>query len=182
MTNSEGKAVVNGYNVLITDETKPIENAFVTISDGKINVVLPDEMTFDYNNRITATVTDKDNNPVKDMSITFTDSTEKSDTNLTDENGRATVPPVNIDYTDVNGYSEVDGYIVTVVNEAGAIEKAFITHTEDNKITVELPENVKFDYANRITVTVLNKADKTAVKDMNVTVSEKPLLLKKPLM
>lgn len=173
MTDSEGKAVVNGYNVLVTDETKPIENAFVTISDGKINVVLPDEMTFDYNNRITATVTDKDNNPVKDMSITFTDSTEKSETNLTDENGRATVPPVNIDYTDVNGYSEVDGYIVTVVNEAGAIEKAFITHTEDDKITVELPENVKFDYANRITVTVLNKADKTAVKDMNVTVSEK---------
>lgn len=176
MTDSEGKAVVNGYNVLITDETNPIENAFVIITDGKINVVLPDEMTFDYNNRITATVTDKDNNPVKDMSVTFTDSTEKSETNLTDENGRATVPPVNVDYTDVNGYSEVDGYIVTVVNEAGAIEKAFVTHTEDNKITIELPENVKFDYANRITVTVLNKSDKTAVKDMNVTVSEKAVV------
>ena len=176
MTDSEGNAVVNGYNVLITDETKPIENAFVTIADGKINVVLPDEMTFDYNNRITATVSDKDNNPVKDMSVTFTDSAEKTETNLTDENGRATVPSVNVDYTDVNGYSEVDGYIVTVVNEAGTIEKAFITHTEDNKITVELPENVKFDYANRITVTVLNKADKTAVKDMNVTVSEKSVV------
>lgn len=176
MTDSEGKAVVNGYNILLSDEQKVIENAFVYIKDNKIYVELPDGTVFDYNNRITATVTDKDNNPVKDMSVTFTDSTEKSETNLTNENGRATVPPVNIDYTDVNGYSEVDGYIVTVVNEAGAIEKAFVTHTEDNKITVELPENVKFDYANRITVTVLNKADKTAVKDMNVTVSEKSVV------
>ena len=173
MTDSEGKAVVNGYNVLIEDEIKPIENAFIYIKDNKIYVELPEGTAFDYNNRITATVTDKDNNPVKDMSVTFTDSTEKIETNLTDENGRATVPPVNVDYTDVNGYSEVDGYVVTVVNEAGAIEKAFVTHTEDNKITVELSENVKFDYANRITVMVLNKADKTAVKDMNVTVSEK---------
>ena len=184
MTDSEGNAVVNGYNVFITDETKPIENAFVTIADGKINVVLPDEMTFDYSNRITATVTDKDNNPVKDMSVTFTDSTENSETNLTDENGRATVPPVNIDYTDVNGYSEVDGYIVTVINETGAIEKAFVTHNAEVKnedgtvetaesITVELPENIVFDYNNRITVTVLNKAEQTAVQDMNITVSEK---------
>ena len=176
MTDSEGKAVVNSYNILLSDEQKVIENAFVYIKDNKIYVELPEGTAFDYNNRITATVTDKDNNPVKDMSVTFTDSTEKTETNLTDENGRATVPPVNIDYTDVNGYSEVDGYIVTVVNEAGAIEKSFVTHTEDNRIIVELPENVKFDYANRITVTVLNKPDKTAVKDMNVTVSEKAVV------
>ncbi|PWM68360.1 MAG: hypothetical protein DBX61_03660 [Clostridiales bacterium] len=176
MTDSEGKAVVNGYNILLSDEQKVIENAFVYIKNNKIYVELPEGTAFDYDNRITATVTDKDDNPVKDMSVTFTDSTEKSETNLTDENGRATVPPVNIDYTDINGYSEVDGYIVTVVNEAGAIEKAFITHTEDNKIIIELPENAKFDYANRITVTVLNKADKTAVKDMNVTVSEKSVV------
>ena len=176
MTDSEGKAVVNSYNILLSDEQKVIENAFVYIKDNKIYVELPEGTAFDYNNRITATVTDKDNNPVKDMSVTFTDSTEKTETNLTDENGRATVPPVNIDYTDVNGYSEVDGYIVTVVNEAGAIEKSFVTHTEDNRIIVEFPENVKFDYANRITVTVLNKPDKTAVKDMNVTVSEKAVV------
>lgn len=172
MTDSEGKAVVSGYNVVITDEQKPIENAFVVIADGKISVKLPEGVSFDYANRITATVTDKDNNPIKDMSVTFTDSTEQSETNLTDENGRATVPPIHIDYTDVNGYSEVDGYIVTVENETGAIEKAFVTHTEDGKITVELPENVKLDYANRITVTVLNKADDTAVKDMAIVISE----------
>lgn len=185
MTDSEGKAVVNGFNVLITDEQNVIENAFVYIKDNKIYVELPEGTTFDYNNRITATVTDKDNAPVKDMSVTFTDSEDKSETNLTDETGKATVPPIYIDYTDVNGYSEVDGYIVTVTSEKGAIEKAFVTHnaevknedetvkTEEN-ISIELPENSKFDYANRITVTVLNKADNTPIKDMEVIVSELP--------
>ena len=75
---------------------------------------------------------------------------------LTDENGKATVPPTNVDYTDVNGYSEVDGYIVTVINETGAIKKAFITlntaqsepdsegNTQEIKsISVQLPENIK---------------------------------------
>lgn len=185
MTDSEGKAVVNGYNVLIEDETKPIENAFVYIKDNKIYVELPEGTTFDYNNRITATITDKENAPVKDMSVTFTDSEDKSETNLTDETGKATVPPIYIDYTDVNGYSEVDGYIVTVTSEKGAIEKAFVTHNTEVKnedetvkttesISIELPQNSKFDYTNRITVTVLNKADNTPIKDMEVIVSEFP--------
>lgn len=182
-TDSEGKGIVNGYNVLITDEQKPIENAFITIADGKLNVKLPEGVVFDYNNRITATVTDMDNAPVKDMSVIFTDSMEKTETNLTDENGKATVPPIHIDYTDVNGYAEVDGYSVTVTNETGAIEKAFVTHNAevknedgsiktDENISVVLPENVKFDYTNRIMVTILNKTDSTAVKDMTVIVSE----------
>lgn len=182
-TDSEGKGVVNGYNVLITDEQKLIENAFITIADGKLNVKLPEGVVFDYNNRITATVTDMDNAPVKDMSVIFTDSMEKTETNLTDENGKATVPPIHIDYTDVNGYAEVDGYSVTVTNETGAIEKAFVTHNAevknedgsiktDENISVVLPENVKFDYTNRIMVTILNKTDSTAVKDMTVIVSE----------
>ena len=63
---------------------------------GKPNIIY-------VTNRITATVTDKEDKPVKDMSVTFTDNTEKSETNLTDENGKATVPPIHIDYTDVNG-------------------------------------------------------------------------------
>ena len=57
-TDSEGKGVANGYNVLITDETKPIENVFITIADGKLSVQLPEGVLFDIENRITATVTD----------------------------------------------------------------------------------------------------------------------------
>ena len=186
ITDSEGKAKVNGYNVLITDETKPIENAFITIGEGQINVMLPEGSLIDISNRITATITDSEDKPVKDMTVIFTDKSDRTESNVTDENGRATVPPTNIDVTDFNGYGEVDGYIVIVKNAVGAIEKAHIKHNAEVKnedgtvktaenISVELPEGVKFDYANRIIVTVSNKADNTAVKDMSVIVSEKAI-------
>ncbi len=186
MTDTDGNGVVNGYNVNIKDSTQPIENAFIFIKDNTINVVLPEGIEFDTENRVTATVTDKENKPVKDMSVIFTDNLGKSETNLTDENGVATVPPVNIDYTDINGYSEVDGYIVTVENETGKIEKAFVKHNAEEKnedgtvktaenISIELPNEVKFDYANRITVVVNNKIDKAAVKGMAIIISEKPV-------
>ena len=183
ITDSEGKAKVNGYNVLITDETKPIENAFVTIGEGQINVMLPDGVMIDIDNRITATITDSEDKPVKDMTVIFTDKAERTESNVTDENGRATVPSTNIDVTDFNGYGEVDEYIIIVKNAVGAIEKAHIRHNAEVKnedgtvktsenIFVELPEGVKFDYANRITVSVSKKADNTAVKGMTVVVSE----------
>ncbi len=183
ITDSEGKAKVNGYNVLITDETKPIENAFITIGEGQINVMLPEGTQIDIDNRITATITDSEDKPVKDMTVIFTDKAERTESNVTDENGRATVPPTNIDVTDFNGYGEVDGYIVIVKNAVGAIEKAHIKHNAEIKnedgsvktaknISVELPEGVKFDYANRITISVSKKADNTAVKGMTVVVSE----------
>ena len=193
-TDSEGKGVVNGYNVLVTDETKPIENAFITIADGKLNVKLPESVLIAIENRITVTVTDSENAPVKDMPVTVADSTGKSESNLTDENGKATVPPTNIDYTDVNGYAEVDGYAVTVQNETGFIEKAFVTLsttqsepdengniTESENISVTLPENIKVDdYNNRVTVTVLNKADNTPVSGMPVTINEAAVQTEQP--
>ncbi len=186
MTDENGEATVSGHKVVLADEVGPIANAYVEMVDGKLNVNLPGSVAFDYTNRITVTVTDSENSPVKDMSVTFTDAEGKSETNLTDENGKASVPPVYMDYTDVNGYSEVDGFIVTVVNEIGAIEKAFVTHNAevkdengtvktDENITVLLPEGNVFDYEKRITVTVQNKADKAPVKDMNVIITEAPV-------
>ena len=173
MTDSEGKAVVNGYNVLLTDETKPIENAFVTIGEGQINVMLPDGVLIDIDNRITATITDSENNPVKDMTVIFTDKAENTESNVTDENGRATVPPTNIDITDFNGYGELNDYSVIVKTETAPVEKANISIDENKAITVLLPEAVKFDHNNRVYVEVKNKADGTAVKDMIVTATEK---------
>ena len=187
ITDSEGKAKVNGYNVLITDETKSIENAFVTIGEGQINVMLPDGVMIDIDNRITATITDSEDKPVKDMTVVISETAAegeaKAAVDVTDENGKATVPPTNIDVTDFNGYGEVDGYIVIVKNAVGAIEKAHITHNAEVKnedgtvksaenISVELPEGVKFDYANRTTISVSKKADNTAVKGMTVVTSE----------
>ena len=173
MTDSEGKAIVNGYNVLLTDETKPIENAFITIGEGQINVMLPDGVLIDIDNRITATITDSENNPVKDMTVIFTDKAENTESNVTDENGRATVPPTNIDITDFNGYGELNEYSVIVKTETAHVEKAEISIDESNAITVILPDGVKFDHNNRISVEVKNKTDGTAVKDILVTAIEK---------
>ena len=165
-----GMAVVNGYNVLITDETKPIANAFVEIKDGAISITLPEGANIDYHNRITALVT-KDDTPVKDMPVNFTDTTGKTETNLTDENGKAVVPPVDKDITDVNGFAQVDNLNVTVSNETGKIENAFITHTEDGKIDVQLPEGVIIDINDRITVEVTDR-DGIAQKDVPVVVTD----------
>ena len=172
MTDSEGKAVVNNLNIVIADETQPIANAYVEMADGKINVILPETSVIDINNRITATVTDAKGVGVKDMSVTFTDKTERTETNLTDENGKATVPPTNIDETDKNGYGELNGFAVTVKNETANIEKAFISIDENNAITVKLPEGIMIDYSDRISVIVQNKADNSPAKGINVTVTE----------
>lgn len=166
-----GMAVVNGYNVLITDETKPIANAFVEIKDGTISITLPEGANIDYHNRITATITDIDGNPVKDLSVSFADTLGKTETNLTDASGKAVVPPVDKDITDVNGFSQVDNLNVTVSNETGKIENAFITHTEDGKIDVKLPDEVAIDINNRITVEVTDR-DGTAMKDVPVIVTD----------
>ena len=189
ITDENGVGNVNGYNVVVTDEKAPIANAFITISeDGRLSVKLPEANKIDIENRISVVVTDNEDKPVKGMTVVISETAAedeaKAAVDVTDENGKATVPPTNIDVTDFNGYGEVDGYIVIVKNAVGAIEKAHITHNAEVKnedgtvksaenISVELPEGVKFDYANRIIVTVSNKADNTAVKDMSVIVSEK---------
>lgn len=172
-TDSEGTAKVNGFNILVNDEIGNIENAFITISaDNAITVMLPEANKIDIENRVSVTVTDGENNPVKSMSVTVTDTAEQTATDLTDDNGRITVPPTNIDYTDKDGNGQINGYLVNVQNETTPIEKAFISIDENNLISVTLPENVKFDYSNRVKVTVLNKADGTPAPSISVTVSE----------
>ena len=184
-TDEDGKVNINGINVIVNDEVGFIPNAHVIHNeDGTISVTLPEDKTITHANRITVTVLDSMGIAKPDTSVTVKDITETTYTGITDENGKMVVPPTNVDYTDVNGYSEVDGYIVTVVNENGAIENAFVAHNnevknEDNtvktveNITITLPENVKIDdYNNRITVTVLKKADNTSVVGMNIIVTE----------
>ena len=188
ITDENGVGKVNEYNVVVTDEKAPIANAFITISeDGRLSVKLPEANKIDIKNRISVVVTDNEDKPVKGMTVVISETAAegeaKAAVDVTDENGKATVPPTNIDVTDFNGYGEVDGYIVIVKNAVGAIEKAHITHNAEIKneddsvksaenISVELPEGVKFDYPNRITVSVSRKADNRAVKGMTVVTSE----------
>ncbi len=172
-TDKDGKATVNGLNVLVTDEKAVIENAFVTIADGKINIELPAENVIDINNRIIVTVTDSEDKPVKDMSVTVKDN-ERAETNLTDADGKAVIPPTTFDITDINGYGELTGFEITVADESKAIENASLTLKEDNSISVVLPAENFIVHSNRITVTVTNKADKTPANGICVTVCEAP--------
>ena len=78
----------------------------------------------------------------------------------------------------VGGITELKNnpeFILTGTNknaETAPIEKAYIEINENGEISVKLPEGILIAYDNRITVTVANKADKTPVKDVKVTVTE----------
>ena len=172
-TDENGKVNVDELNIIVNDELGVIPNAYVKHNeDGSISVTLPDEKTISYANRITVTVLDSIGVAVKDKTVTVTDIAEVTYSDTTDENGKIVVPPTNIDVTDINGYGELNGYSVIVKNETATIEKAELHIDENNNISVKLPENIKFDYKNRITVIVSNKADGTPAKDMSITVNE----------
>ena len=176
ITDENGTGKVNGYNVVVTDEKAPIANAFITISeDGRLSVKLPEANKIDIENRISVVVTDSEDKPVKGMTVAITETAAegeaKTAVDVTDENGKVTVPPTTIDYTDINGTANVKDYTVIVEDTKSEIEKAFVTLNEDGTISVLLPENLKIEHSNRITVTVLDK-DGNGVKNISVTVKE----------
>ena len=163
---------IDGMYVFGNDENGAIENAFVKLNDDNtISVTLLDGTNIDYANRITVTVTDKDGNPLKDISVTVSDKTEKSLTDTTDENGKMVVPPFSEDITDSEGKAKVNGYNVVITDETKPIENAFIT-IGDGQINVILPEGSLIDIANRITAAITDSEDKP-VKDMTVIFTDK---------
>lgn len=176
---------VYSYKITVEDNDGAIVGTIVTVDKetGKVKALLPEGKEILSDNRIVVTVKDADGKSVKGVAVEVAAKDGTTAHDITNTDGIATVPPVNTDYTDVNGYSQVDGLIVTVVNETGTIENAFITHHAEIKnedgsiqtaenISVLLPVNTKFDYKNRITVTVLKKADNSPVKNIRVTASE----------
>ena len=176
ITDGNGVGKVNGYNVVVTDEKAPIANVFITISeDGRLSVKLPETNKIDIENRISVVVTDSEDKPIKGMTVAITETAAegeaKTAVDVTDENGKVTVPPTTIDYTDINGTANVKDYTVIVEDTKSKIEKAFVTLNEDGTISVLLPENLKIEHSNRITVTVLDK-DGNGVKNISVTVKE----------
>ena len=107
-TDDTGKVRIDGMYVFVNDENGAISNAFVKLNDDDtVSVTLPDGTNIDYANRITVTVTDKDGNPLKDISVTVSDKTEKSLTDKTDENGKMVVPPLSEDMTDSEGRAKI---------------------------------------------------------------------------
>ncbi|HBL81415.1 MAG TPA: hypothetical protein DD391_02250 [Clostridiales bacterium] len=182
-TDSEGKAKVNGMNILVADEAQPIENAFIKIAeDSKINVILPESNKIDIANRISVTVTDNEGKPVKGLTVLVSEtaaegaeSEAKTAEDITDANGKITVPPTNIDYTDINGTAQViegeNSYNIVVEDTKVKIENAYV-EIKDGKISFLLPDEHTLTTDNQTTVTVTDK-DSKPVSGISVTIKDK---------
>ena len=94
-TDANGKAVVDGYTVVVENTDGKIKDAFVSLKNEKLSVILPDGKKLVTTNQTTVTVTDADAKPVSGLSITVTDPDNQTATKSTDSNGKITVPVKN---------------------------------------------------------------------------------------
>lgn len=178
-TDKNGKAVVNDYTVVVEDIKAKIENAYIEIKDGKISVKLPDTNELTTSNQTTVTVTDKDNAPVKDMSVTVTDKNSKTVTKSTNANGKITVPVKSSGGSSSGGSSGGGGgssvvsttYNVKVVDKDGKTVNV-TKSVKDDKITLTLPSGIVLDGENYYTITVTDRNGKVQ-SNIDVTLKDK---------
>ncbi len=161
------------YVIKVTDKLNvTIPNCETYIGESNnIVVKLPDGLILTQESPAIITVTDQNGNPQKGVSVIVIADKDYIEKGTTDMYGKLTVPPVNSGLTDKDGKVNLQNYYVFVNDENGYIENALVTLNEDNSFTVKLPTENMIDYANRITVTVLDK-DGTPLKDISVTVSD----------
>ena len=188
-TDADGKAVVDGYTVIVEDTKAKIEKAFVEIKDGKINVILPDSNELTTSNQTTVTVTDKDNTPVKDMSVTVTDKNAKTATQNTNANGKITVPVKTSSgggggsssggssgggggsYGGGGSSSTSSTVNVKITDKDGKTVSATKSITKDGA-TLTLPTGTTLDGTNYYTITVTDGRG-NAKADYSVTLKDK---------
>lgn len=200
LTNNEGIAVVpptitditdkngyaqviegeNTYNVVVEDTAAKIENAYVEIKDGKISVKLPDTSELTTSNQTTVTVTDKDAQPVKDMSVTVTDKNSKTATQSTNANGKITVPVKTSSGggggsssggSSGGGGSTVSTINVKVTDKYGKSVNVTKSTTSDG-ITLTLPSGTILDGSSYYTITVTDSKG-SAKTNYSVTLKDK---------
>lgn len=172
-TDENGKIIINELSVILSDETGVIPDAYISYNeDGIIHINLPEGKNISYSDRITVTVVDSVGNPVANKCIVMKDTIGNEYTNKTSENSSAMIPPTNIDYTDVNGYAEVSGFMIILQRETGVIEDAFVELDENNSVKITLPEGMEINDTEKIAVIVTNKSDGTPVEGISVTVKE----------
>ena len=177
-TDKDGNAAVNEYAVTVEDAKTKIENAFIKIADGKISVKLPEGHTLTTSNRTTVTVT-KDNAPVEDMSVTVTDTNDKTATKNTDSNGKITVPVKTTSGGSSSGSSGGSGgggfvsstYNVTVTDKDGKTVSVTKSIRNDD-ITLTLPTRLKLDGSNYYTITVTDRKG-IAAESVDVTIKDR---------
>lgn len=145
--------------------------------DGNLAIELPTSKTLDPENRINVKViSEADSEPVKGITVTVSDNTGTTASDLTNSQGIATVPVSDTDITDINGNAQVKDnngnlYNVNVATDVkGNIEGA-IVKAADGKITVTLPDGTVIDYSDRTTVTVTDK-DNKPVAAMHINVKD----------
>lgn len=176
-TDKDGNAAVNEYAVTVEDAKTKIENAFITITDGKISVKLPEGHTLTTSNQTTVTVT-KDSEPVKDMSVTVTDANNKTATKSTDSNGKITVPVRTSGGSSGGSSGGLGGggfvsstYNVTVTDKDGKTVSVTKSVRNDD-ITLTLPTGIKLDNSNYYTITVTDRNGKVK-PDIDVTLKDR---------
>lgn len=179
-TDADGKAVVDGYTVIVEDTKAKIEKAFIEITDGKISVKLPDTNELTTSNQTTVTVLDKDAQPVKDMSVIVTDKNNKTVTQNTNPIGKITVPVKTSTGGSSGGLSGGSGggggsvsrvtYTVTVTDKDGKTVNAAKT-VKDDTITLTLPNGKTLDNS-YYTIVVKDNKGKLAA-DMNIILKDK---------
>ena len=185
ITDSAGNAQIkdnngNLYNVVIEDTKAKIENAYVEIKDGKISIKLPDTSELTTSNQTTVTVTDKDAQPVKDMSVTVTDKNSKTAVQSTNARGKITVP---VKTSSGGGGSSSGGSsgggggrTVSTVNvkvtDKDGKSVSVTKSTSTNGITLTLPNGITLDGSNYYTITVTDSKG-SAKTDYSVTLKDK---------
>ncbi len=77
--------------------------------------------------------------------------------------------------TDGNGEASVDGYLVTVTDTdtKAPVSKALVTLHADNSLSVRLPSGRLLDYDDQTTICVQLLQDKSPVKGMEITVTDR---------
>ena len=183
-TDADGQAYVNDWNVIVENRSGMIEDAYVTVNDGKISVKLPDKYTLTASNQTTVTVTNSEGGPVKDIPVTVTDKNSAIATKNTDSSGRITVPVKTsgggggfggggggFGTGGGGGFTTSNSYSVTVVDKDGRIVNAS-TSVSGNSIDVTLPNSTKIDGTNYYTITV---TDRNGAKKSDMTVNLKDI-------
>ena len=189
MTDKNGYAQVvegeNTYNVVVEDTAAKIENAAIEVKDGKISVILPDGNKLDTANQTTVTVTDKDNSPVQNMSVTVTDVNNQTAAKSTDENGKITVPVKTTGGSSSSsgggsssggssgggGGSTVSTINVKVTDKDGKSVNVTKSTASDG-ITLTLPSGTTLDGSNYYTITVTDSKG-NAKTEYSVTLKDK---------
>lgn len=172
------ETVTTSYKVTVSDTTGIIPNALVKIEDGKVYVTLPDGKTLTTSNQTTVTVLDKEDKPVKDVSVTVTDSNKATATKTTDANGKITVP-VKTSSGGGGGSRSGGGSVsvnttnIKITDKDGKNVTGFTKSTDkDGNVTITLPSGKTMTDKDYYTITVTNGSG-AAKSDITVTLKDK---------